>query len=74
MAGFISLKKNFDISMPSSNATGGVLCWYGPLASLSLQIASVASERHDKITILTLIILWLGPPLLSTEVIRSHYP
>jgi len=22
--------------------------WYGPLASLSLQIASVASEHHDK--------------------------
>jgi len=27
---------------------GGVSFWYGPLASLSLQIASVASEHHSK--------------------------
>jgi len=32
----------------SSLTAGGVFVWYGPLASLSLRIASVASEHHDK--------------------------
>jgi len=32
----------------SSLTAGGVLFWYGPFASLSLQIASVDSEHHAK--------------------------
>jgi len=32
----------------SSLTASGVFFWYGPLASLSLQIASVGSDNHDK--------------------------
>ena len=32
----------------SSLIAGGVFFWYGPLASLPLQIASVSSDRHGK--------------------------
>jgi len=32
----------------SSHAAGGVFFWYGPLASLSLQIASMGSDHHSK--------------------------
>jgi len=32
----------------SSPTAGGVFFWYGPLASLSLQIARVGSDHHTK--------------------------
>ena len=41
------LAKSLDIA-GSSLTADGLFFWYGPLASLSLQIASVASEHHGE--------------------------
>jgi len=44
-----SVGKSLDLQSKERLTAGGVFFWYGPSASLSLQIASVASEHHGKI-------------------------
>jgi len=47
----------------SSLTAGEVLFWYGPLASLSFQIASVDSDHHAK--------RWRSQPAIGVKIVAQ---